>query len=65
MPAVWRQIGPEFQNNKGVTTKPKALITWCAGCKFEGAMFGDGTEWWCGWINGTPVCVKRGEDERI
>ncbi len=61
MPAVWRQIGEPFLNNKGVLTKPKALITWCRDCGFEGASFGAGGEWFCGWKAGAAVCVKRGE----
>lgn len=65
MPAVLRQISEAFQNAKGETVKPKALIKWCCVCGFEGATFGDivdgKQEWWCGWRDNRPLCINRGK----
>lgn len=66
MPGVLRQIGPAFVNLQGNTVKPKALITWCEGCGWQGAPFGelDGKgqrKWFCGWRDGAPVCIGKGK----
>lgn len=63
MPAVLRQSGRKWVKD-GVEITPRAMVTFCIGCGFEGAAFGDihqgKREWWCGWRDGSPACVGKG-----
>lgn len=68
MPSVFRRIGPDFVDRKGDTRTPRALTTWCEACNYQGASFGiiDGQGnrlWYCGWRDGEPVCVGKGNDD--
>lgn len=64
MPQLLRQSGAKWTKD-GQTVTPRALITICEGCGFEGAPFGTTVDakrlWWCGWVNNEPTCINRGE----
>lgn len=44
---------------------PLAMVHFCEGCNFEGASFGDTVNgarlYFCGYRNGVPECVNKGE----
>jgi hypothetical protein len=66
MPSVLRKCGAEFVP-RGATEKiqPYALVSFCEGCNFEGAPFGETIDGkllsYCGWKDGQPICVNRNE----
>lgn len=65
MPSVKRQSGPEFTNRNGEHVKPLAIINSCEDCGYTHAAFGmwDGKDLvsYCGWRDGNPVCIGKGE----
>ena len=63
MPSVLRQSGPKWIKD-GETVTPRALVSFCDVCGWEGAPFGslstDGKRlYFCGW-NGQPMCMRKG-----
>lgn len=64
MPAVLRQSGPKFKR-EGADVTPRALVAFCEGCNYEGAMFGDTVDgkrrFWCGFQDGKPQCKGKGK----
>lgn len=68
MPSVLRRSGRDYEKNGEVIT-PRAAIHFCVACGFEGAPFGDTVddkrEYWCGYVDGRPVCVGRKDNAKV
>lgn len=70
MPFALRQSGPSFERD-GQTITPRAMISTCETCGYIGAPFGfvdpvtGHKTAWCGWRNGEPVCVGRGNAQDL
>ncbi len=66
MPFVLRRSAPDFTRPTGEKITPIALVGICDGCGYEGAPYGlikgDVKQAFCGWRDGQPVCVGRGEE---
>ncbi|WP_147276132.1 hypothetical protein [Pelagibacterium lacus] len=64
MPTEYRPSGPTFTRNNETVT-PMAPVYFCEECGHEGAGFGqkhgDHVLSYCGWRDGRPVCVGKGE----
>jgi len=68
MPTVLRRSGREFlRDGKSVT--PRAMVHFCEDCGYEGASFGIHAggvlRSYCGWRNGSPVCVGKGRADLL
>jgi len=64
MPFVLRRSGPDFMRDGEIVT-PRAMISTCETCGYEGAPFGSTDPLtgkktaWCGWRNGEAVWVEE------